>query len=143
MIILLSGCTMGAEKSEVYAREAIYEEPILLSMDSTLNFDMIIEETHLEFAPMAMKLAEPDTIIMKQDTPKFDQSKLKPVAVKDTSKILKKDDDELSNKELRFKKDVQNQYKQEEISKSLDMLEEQQIKLDSLIKAKKKKDLEY
>ena len=85
-------------------------------MEVEMEVEMVEERS------MSMKsLEEPNTLEIKQDT----------------SKILNQKNEDLSNKELRFKKDVQNQYKQEEINKNLDKLEEQQIMLDSLLKKKK------
>lgn len=140
MAILLAGCMSGSKE------QGYYEESVLLSTDTTINFEAVLEEAQpiyaleesapvmevvmevemevemVEERSMSMKsLEEPNTLEIKQDT----------------SKILNQKNEDLSNKELRFKKDVQNQYKQEEINKNLDKLEEQQIMLDSLLKKKK------
>ena len=126
--ILLAGCTMGAEKEP----QSIYEEPVLLSLDTVLVPEEVQPVYALESAPimevemveeqtMAMKsIAEPDTLIEQ-----------------DTSKVEEKKDEDLSRKDLKTKKDADNMQRQEQINKNLDVLEEQQMKLDSLLKKKK------
>jgi len=136
MTLLMSGCMMESQEAEGYTEKVVFEgaEPIYALKDAR-----VLEVEMLEERSIATKsLIELDTIVkIEPETLKFDQSKLTQVSVKDTSKILEKNDEELSRKELKFKKDVENQYKQEEINRNLDMLEEQQMKLDSLLKKKK------
>jgi len=143
MAILLAGCMMGSEK----AADEMYSEEDTIMLE-TLMMEEVQPEYAVESAPImeiemveeksvAMKVAAEPDALPKQDTPKIDKSELTPVSVRDTSKILKRKNDDLSSKELKFKKEVQNQYKQEEIDKNLDKLEEQQMKLDSLLKKKK------
>lgn len=131
MAILLAGCMMATEKQA----EGIYEESVL-SLDTILVLEEVQPIYALESAPimevemveersMAMKtMVEPDTLI-------------KEAVVEDTSKILEKKDEELSRKDLKTKKAAENMYRQEQMEKNLDQLEEQQIKLDSLLKKKK------
>ena len=65
---------------------------------------------------------QPDTIVVVK--PKVDTSK-----------------EELSKKEKRFEQEIKNSQRQEEINKNLDLLQLQQIKLDSLLKNKKEMDI--
>jgi len=131
MMIILSGCIKASEGPVV----GYYEGPTLLSIDTTIDFDADFGEEltgiYTAEQPMAADIS------IDQDTPVVDQSIQEP-AIKDTSKILKQENKDLSNKDIKFKKEVENQYKQEEINKNLDMLQEQQILLDSLLNERKK-----